>query len=147
MEGNRVGALILQAAARGLVDFSRINPRSDRDRFKLRLLLTEMQKQNELRLYDMLHRQVSSQLSNSSLSQDSLKDVWKAANAIYDRSKDLDLPWLKEEKETAANKEKSKYVGLKESWAAAYGDPDDPIVKAQIEATSRWLSESAGFDN
>lgn len=147
MEGNRVGALILQAAARGLIDFSHIDPRKDRDRFKVRLLITEIQKQNELRLYDMLHRQIVSQLSNSNLGQESLHNVWEAANSVYDRSHDLDLPWLKGKEETAANKEKSKYAGLKESWANAFGDPDDPVIKAQIDATSRWLTESDGPSN
>ena len=138
---------MLQAAARGLIDFSLIDPRSSRDQFKVRLLLTEMQKQNELRLYDMLHRQVVSQLSNSSLTQDSAKNVWEAANSIYDKSKDLDLPWLKNVKETAASKKQSKYVGLKESWTKAFGDPNDPLIKAQIDATSRWLLGSDGSDN
>jgi len=138
---------MLQAAATGLIDFSCIDPRSHRDRFKIRLLLTEVQKQNELRLYDMLHRQVVSQLSNSNLSQDSLKNVWESANSIYDRSKDLDLPWLKNVKETRANREKSKHAGLKESWARAFGDPDDPLIKAQIDATSRWLLGSNESNN
>lgn len=137
----------MQAAARGLIDFSLIDPRSTRDRFKIQLLLTEVQKQNELRLYDMLHRQVVSQLSNSNLSQDSLKNVWEAANSIYDRSKDLDLPWLKEIKETKANKEKSKYTGLQESWSQAFGDPNDPMIKAQIDATARWLTEPDESNN
>ena len=130
---------MIQAAARGLVDFSLIDPRSHRDKFKVRLLLTEIQKQNELQLYDMLHRQVVSQLSNSNLAQDSLKNVWEAANSIYDRSKDLGLPWLKAVEKTTANKETSKYAGLKASWSQAFGDPDDPLIKAQIDATSRWL--------
>ena len=95
----------------------------------------------------MLHRQVVSQLSNSGLSQDSLKNVWETANSIYDRSKDLDLPWLKNVKETRASKEKSKHAGLKESWTQAFGDPDDPLIKAQIDATSRWLLGSDESNN
>ena len=138
---------MMQAAARGLIDFSLIDPRSHRDKFKIRLLLTEIQKQNELQLYDMLHRQVVSQLSNANLAQDSLKNVWEAANSIYDRSKDLGLPWLKAAKEAVASKETSKYTGLKASWTQAFGDPDDPLIKAQIDATARWLLDDDEANN
>lgn len=142
---------MVQAAAQGLIDFSQIDPRSTRDDFKVRVLLTEMQKQNEIRLYDMLHRQIVSQLGNSSFNGDSLKNVWGSANTIYDKSKDLELSWLKktEKEKTKAEeaKKSGKYVGLQESWSQAFGDLDDPLIKAQIEATSRWLLDEDESNN
>tara|TARA_Y100001963_G_scaffold124157_1_gene174736 strand:+ start:75 stop:311 length:237 start_codon:yes stop_codon:yes gene_type:complete len=49
----------------------------------------------------------------------------------------------KSERAAGTNKSKNKYVGPKEAWAGAYGDPDDPLVQAQIEATARWLTDGS----
>jgi len=131
-----------QAAGRGIIDFSTLDPRGRRDQLRLKIILQELQHQNEIELYYMLHRQLSSQLSNSGLTSDSLKNVWESSTSIYDRVKNILFPWDKPEddKET---KSKNKYVGFKEAWAGAYGDPDDPLVQAQIEATARWLTDGS----
>lgn len=131
---------MLQAAASGVIDFSHVDFDSSYDKIKVRLLLREVQKQNEVQLYNILHAQLAAQLSNSGLTQDSLEKVWKSTGSIYDHVKQLKFPWLKDEKETT-KEEAAKYAGIKEVWANAFGDPDDPMIQAQIDATARWLSD------
>jgi hypothetical protein len=87
----------------------------------------------------MLHRQVIQQLSNTGLSGESLEKTWDQGLSLYNRSKALSFPWLKEAE--VSDKEESKSLSAEEAWAAAYGDPNDPVIKAQIEAVARWLTQ------
>lgn len=127
---------MVRVAGQGLFDFSEFDPREKLNWIRLRLTLREASKQAELHLCDMIHRQVVQQLSNTGLTKESLEKAWDAGINLYNHSKALRLPWIKEE--TVSTKQK---FSAEEVWALAYGDPNDPVVKAKIEATTRWLTK------
>ncbi len=133
---------MLQAGTSGAFDFASFNPHEERSWLRLHLILDEVQKQNELRLYDMLHRQIVSQLSNTALKQESLDSAWSSALEVYNYVKQIRFPWQIDEKQDS-DKPKHKFGEVRDAWSTAFGDLDDPKIKAQIEATARWLTESA----
>ena len=131
---------MVHVAGRGLFDFSKFDPREKFNWTRLRLILREASKSAELHLYDMLHRQVVQQLSNSSLKGESLEKAWDSGLSLYNRSKALSFPWL--EGKEVEDKGKKTY-SAEEAWAIAYGDPNDPVIQAQIAATARWLESKS----
>ena len=137
MGRDRFAALILKAAASGLVDFSAFDQHSATCWLKLKLLAEEIDKQNTVRLWEMQHHQQLSMMSHAEMTTESLDKSWESANGIVNDVADLLFPWHADNDDNG--EQQTAYDRLRDSWINAWGDPSDPTVSAKIKATADWL--------
>ena len=129
--------MIVQLAARGLVNFELADPQNRDWQRKLRVLEGALEAQNLEVIHRMTFEHALSYVSNSSLSADSFKNMCQEATSQAFNIKKLRFPWIDFDPKRVLVKEATK---LAEQWAVAFGDPNDPATKAQIAATAEWLN-------
>jgi hypothetical protein len=128
---------MVQLAARGLVNFELADPYNRSWQRKLKILMNAAEAQNLEVAQRLNFEQALSYTSNSALSADSFKAMTQEANQAALSIKKLRFPWIDFDPKSALLKDAAK---LSEQWIAAFGDPNDPAVKAQIDATAAWLN-------
>lgn len=84
---------MVRAAAGGVIDYSRADPRNGQWRLKHRLLLSEIERQDNYRLLDAVHRQWLSHVSHGSLTEESYRNVKERANETLEALQRALFPW------------------------------------------------------
>ena len=130
MDRDRGAALILQAAYKGLIDFSEARF-SDRAWWqKLRLMLDKMEDDNLSQVQQMQFQLNTSVLSYQSEEQQ-LKHHWQKAQDLITSRYDALFSWSKQA--TGKDAIQKVYKGLIDEWERHFGDRNDPKVVAMLE--------------
>lgn len=134
MAGDRRAALIVQAAARGIVDFSKFDPFDRGWWLRLRLLLNEVESDNLQQMLVVQHRQHTAALEYTAGKQ-TFDHHWKHASQILATLTGMYFPW------TGAKplSRKEEYESLRGQWIERFGDPKDPAVQASVDRTVEFL--------
>lgn len=136
MARDRTAGLIRQAAAERWVDFSAARP-SDRLWWRwLHGRLDALEQRNLREFYRLKHAQNVSAMQI--VDAEGVKTHWGRANDALSGTYDSLFPWYAKD-ETAEDK-KSHADHLRDLWVDAWGDPDDPLTQAKIDATARALA-------
>ena len=118
----------MRAAATGALNFSQADPKDINWRIRHRLVITEIGRQEDLRLYDALHRQWLAYVSHGNLIEDAYRDVrTRADNALMDVQRAI-YPWIKPEEPATENKDQK--------------DTIDPETRSLIERYKRQQQEA-----
>jgi hypothetical protein len=84
---------MVRAAAAGVVDYSRADPQDGKWRIKHRLLLQELERQENYKLLDAVHRQWLSHVSHGHLVDESYQNVKTHANETLEALEANLFPW------------------------------------------------------
>ena len=90
---------MVRAAASGLVDYTRADPKDINWRLRHRLLLHEMQRREEYQLLDVVHRHWLTYVLKTNLTEESAKDVKKYASDTLRSLHETIFPWRTEHKD------------------------------------------------
>lgn len=98
---------MVRAAVSGAVDYSRADPTDSRWALKHRLLLSEIQRQEVQRMLEYRHQHLCAYLGHGNLTEESFKDMKKAAGETLDNLENTVFPW-REKKAAESKPENSK---------------------------------------
>jgi hypothetical protein len=117
---------MVRAAVSGAVDYSRADPTDNRWRLKHRLLLTEIQRQEAQRTLEYRHQHLCAYLGHGNLTEDSFKEMKKAAGNTLDDLEKTTFPW-RTDKPAESKQQKSKIDAetqrLIDRYKQMFGDP------------------------
>ena len=137
MDSDRGAALIKQAAFRGLIDFSKADPSDRWWWLKLKWLLNELEEDN-FRSAIKTHFHLNTALLSYQNEEKQFKHHWDRAVTLSDGLHDSLFPYAKIKKDP--NSQQNEYKRLITSWKDTFGDPDDPLIKAEIQKTVDFLT-------
>lgn len=90
---------MVRAAASGIIDYTRADPRDRKWRIKHLLLLTELDRRQDNELITRLHTHWLALLSHGNLTEDSFKDAKKKAGELLLEIQRNVTPWSAPKKE------------------------------------------------
>lgn len=118
----------MRAAATGAIDYSQADPKDINWRIRHRLLIKEIARQDDVRMYAALHRQWLAYVSHGSLTEESYAEVKKLADDSLLNVQRAIYPWIKPAGAEAANKDQK--------------DTIDPTTRKLIERYKQQLTEA-----
>lgn len=136
---SRLADLITQAAAEGLIDFSKVQFYNRRWRMRLERLLLYLQNRNRREYLQVLHRAAVGLISSGTLSAESFGNLKETASDLYNKIVDTYYPSeARPEEEVdvkAADVEKATNM-----WEEVFGSLDDPEVTRRVQELADKLS-------
>jgi hypothetical protein len=135
LDGDRVTSLMVQAAARGLIDFSEADLLDRRWWTKLWWLLDRIQADNVITIRQMEHAQDIAMLDYT-LPEKAFDLHWDRAVSELRDVWDALFPWCKMEDIT--NKASDQ---LYRSWVNKWGDLNDPETLKKVKLTVDYLKQ------
>jgi hypothetical protein len=121
---------MIQAQARGLIDYRELDPRDPNWFLRHKWLLNELYRQQlrEVHLAE-LHYWLHTDATSQQGSNEFRKGVLETIDSLRTSLQHACLPWI-EEKETARKQELKQ---LSDEWIEYYGDPRDPKTAAKLQ--------------
>ena len=126
----------MQAASRGVVDFSKARPYDPLWRRHLRLLLDGLENQIKLEYVDLLHRHYAAILTISNPSEETFANAKERMGELSFEYYNLLYPDRAQSKEEA---EKQQVRGNIDRWQQRFGNLNSPEVQARIARTAEAL--------
>jgi hypothetical protein len=124
---------MVQAAAEGVVDFSKVAFGSKRWRLYLEPRLLYLQNRNRREYLSVLHRTNSSLLGSGIVSAESFERLREASTDIYNEIVDTYYPSVAKPKKDEIEIKSSDIQKATEMWESAFGDLDDPEVSQRVQ--------------
>jgi hypothetical protein len=132
--------LIVQAAADGVIDFSKAKLLETRWWTRLALILQQMQVQQQReQLRDMMGH-LSSCLSNSHLIFSGAKKMVETEQELF---ADLMETYNSSSRRERQNRRRDAAKAAVDAWTNQFGDPNDPHIAAEIDAAAAGLLATA----
>lgn len=114
MDRDRIAAYMVRAAVSGAIDYSRADPTDNRWRIKHRLLLTEIQRQEDEKILAHNHTHWCAYLGHGNLTEDSFENVRENAKTALQTIYEVVFPWIADkkpdEKQEAENSTKNSKI-------------------------------------
>ena len=126
---------MVRAAVDGVVDFSNADLMDPRWHKRLSLVIDEMDRKDELKFYEALHRRYLTFLLMGSDSVAIIEGNAKKEKQAIDRISDIIFMTEGNERDT----QKATAIWARKAWAQAWGDPSDPEVRSNIDAIAAGL--------
>jgi hypothetical protein len=131
---------MVQAAAAGVVDFGRADPRDPKWWRYLRLIVDRLEQENLKEYHRLYHERLVSVLSREGLTQESVDNLYEASDSrIGDIAKVL-FPWADLDRGSMRKRQAQQ---MRETWEAWFGKLDDPDTQRRIKETAEWLTNTA----
>ena len=127
---------MVQAAAAGVVDFGRADPRDPKWWRYLRLIINQLEQENLKEYHRLYNERVVALLSRSGLPQESTDKLLEASDLRLLRIAKVLFPWVDLDPKTAQREQIKHLRSLWESW---FGKLDDPETQRRIHETANWL--------
>lgn len=96
---------MVRAAAAGVVDYTRADPKDINWRIRHQLLLREVQRQEQCKLIDLVYRKQLALISHGRLEHESFVAAQDGANKLLGQLQDEIFPWLATTTETETQKD------------------------------------------
>ncbi len=138
MEGDRGATLLIRAAAKSGIDFSKAQLLGRWWWLKIAWILAEIDKEGERDLLRIYHSQHIAAFDYQA-SPKSFKHHWALATKSLSQLYNSIYPWAKVHEMDIKDEAKA----MADEWKARFGDPNDSKVKARIERTARMWAEMA----
>jgi hypothetical protein len=129
---------MVQAAARGAVDFAEVGPRDFRWWRRLTMLCDAIEAESLVRLFEGYNRRDLAALAVQGLTRESFEGLQNAAANRLNEVRGLLLPWLKAERSDESLQDWA--AKAREQWVREWGDPNSGETKARIAATVAALN-------
>ncbi len=114
---------MVRAAVSGAIDYSRADPTNINWRLRQKLVLFEIQRQEDLRLHEAIHRQWLAYISHGGLTEESFTAVKKRANAALDILQRAVFPWIKQTDSDPENDTITENEKLIAKYKEVFGTP------------------------
>jgi hypothetical protein len=137
---DRAAVLTVRAAVRGVIDYSQarlLDPDWWRRHY---ILVKEMEREDDLRLYERVLSQYQALVSNSGLTEESFKKTQDSAHDAFQDILCLLRPW---EGATASERKQREVTDLKGAYFRAFNiDPNDPNwQERERQKVEDWKAE------
>ncbi len=142
MDQNQFACLALQAAAKGLVDFSEADYFDPAWNRRLRLLLKALEAENDREISMMRYQHRAMLLTTPWLDPAAISDTQDAALRDLDAVVGYYRPW-EFDKKTREEKEVADTTKLRNTWQRTFGSLDDPKVQDRLAKTRAALLKRA----
>lgn len=130
---------MVQAAVRRVVDFTRRDPHDGRWWIGTNILLHRLAQENRLELIRLAHASNVATASRENLEPRSYSELADQRQSLREDVVEILLPWLG--RKTRETQRETAFNALQESWAAAFGDQNDPETQRKIEMTVAALNK------
>jgi DNA-binding MarR family transcriptional regulator len=127
---------MVQAAAAGVVDFGRADPRSPKWWRYLRLILDQLEQKNLKEYHRLYNDRVVAILSRTDLTRESAERMLEESDSRIDSIAKVLFPWIELDRESVRKDEIQK---LRAAWEDRFGKLDDPETQRRIRNTVEWL--------
>ena len=124
---------MVRAAAAGVIDYTRADPTNNSWRIKHKLLLQEMQRQQDHDMLAHLHRHWCAYLAHGALTQESFDSVKESSSLLLQDLKNSVFPW--------AAKKPEKLAGGDNNATGPKNSKIDAETRALIERYKIWRAE------
>jgi hypothetical protein len=132
---------MVQAAAAGVLDFGRADPRDPKWWRQLRLIVNQLE-QEKLKEYHRLYNdRVVAMLSRTDLTREGAERLLEESDKRIDNIAKLLFPWIDLDRESVRQEEAQK---LRSTWESWFGKLDDPDTQRRIRETADWLRNVNG---
>jgi hypothetical protein len=131
---------MIQAAAAGVVDFGRADPRDPKWWRHLRLIIDRLEQENFKEWHRLYNERVVSVLARNDLTQESNDRLLDESDARIDGIVKVMFPWLDLSRDTVRKEQAQQ---LRETWESWFGKLDDPDTQRRIRETAEWLNSTA----
>jgi hypothetical protein len=130
---------MVQAAAAGVVDFGRADPRDPRWWRHLRTILDRLEQENLKEYHGLYNDRVVAVLGRSDIVQEAAKGLLEESDSRIDSIAKILFPWAELDR-VALRKQEAQQ--LRETWEAWFGKLDDPDTQRRIRVTVDHLRNS-----
>jgi hypothetical protein len=130
---------MVQAAAAGVVDFGRADPRDPRWWRHLRTILDRLEQENLKEYHRLYNERAVAVLGRTDIVQDAAKALLEESDSRIDSMAKILFPWADFDR-TSLRKQEAQQ--LRDTWEAWFGKLDDPETQRRIAATVDWLKNS-----
>jgi hypothetical protein len=131
---------MVQAAATGVVDFGRADPRDPKWWRYLILVVDRLEQENLKEYHRLYNERVVAVLSRTDISRESAEKLLEESDARLDSVTKILFPWAKLDRKAVHVEEAQK---LRETWESWFGKLDDPDTQRRIQETADWLRNTA----
>ena len=128
---------MLQAAVRGVVDFSSVRLHDPRWWQRTRILLRQLETDNTAKYLELLHQHNLHTLIVPNLKEEVFSSSVAQAGSAVRSIRSLYFPWELQPEEQAES------VDLRQQWIDVWGDPADPEVQRRIQETVEMLKATS----
>jgi hypothetical protein len=129
-----------QAAAAGVIDFGRADPRDPKWWRYLRLIVNQLEQQNLKEYHRLYHDRIVSVLTTTGLTQESLGKLWDDSDSRIGSIGKILFPWIELDR-TAVRVKEAEH--LRTQWESWFGKLDDPDTQRRINEVATWLRNTA----
>lgn len=119
---------MVRAAASGVVDYTRADPKDINWRIRHQLLLREVQRQEQYKLIELVYRKQLALISHGRLKEESFIEAQDSAKTLLGQLQDEIFPWLATKTETETQKD-------------TISDADAELIKRYRERMARAKRE------
>lgn len=138
MESDRGAVLTVRAAARGIVDFSKVRVLDVSWWRRANILIRGMARDDELTTIRAAFDYQRSLVGNSGLTDESFKETQKTARALFREVINTVSPWAAKSEKQAHSEHMNS---LLEAYKKLVGDPDDPEFRAKLLHDRQLLAD------
>lgn len=125
---------MVRAAVSGAIDYSRADPTDNRWRIKHRLLLLELQRNEDQQILGHMHRHWCAYLGHGSLTPESFENIKKSAAKVLNNLHSNTFPWLEKPAKEDEQDESKENAPEKAKM--------DPETQKMIEKYKIWRQQS-----
>ncbi len=131
---------MVQAAATGVVDFGRADPRDPKWWRYLRLFVDHLEQKNLKEYHQLYNDRVIAILGRTDLTRDSAEKLLDESESRIGSIAKILFPWADLDR-TSMRKEQA--IQLRSSWESWFGKLDDPETQKRIRDTAEWLRSTS----
>jgi hypothetical protein len=132
---------MVQAAAAGVVDFGRADPRDPKWWRYLRLIVNQLEQENLKEYHRLYNDRAIAMLARTDLTRESADKLLDESDARINSIVKVLFPWIEINRESAWKDQATK---LREIWESWFGKLDDPETQRRIRNTTEWLKNVNG---
>lgn len=131
---------MVQAAATGVVDFGRADPRDPKWWRHLRLIVDHLEQDNLKEYHRLYNDRVISILGRPDLSRDSAEKLIEESDSRINSIAKILFPWADLDRDSIRKEQAQQ---LRASWESWFGKLDDPETQKRIRDTAEWLKSTS----
>jgi hypothetical protein len=130
---------MVQAAAAGVVDFGRADPRDPRWWRYLRLIVDRLEEENLKEYHRLYNERVVSVLGRTDLTSESAHKLLEESDSRLDQIAKILFPWVELDRATIRQQQAMQ---MRASWESWFGKLEDPDTQRRIRDTVEWLKRT-----
>jgi hypothetical protein len=127
---------MVQAAAAGVVDFGRADPRDPKWWRYIRLIVDQLERENLRQYHRLCNDRIVAVLGRDGLGRESATRLLAESDRRIAGIAKILFPWIDHDRQESRQDQARQLRG---AWEAQFGKLDDPETQRRIRRTVEWL--------